>query len=152
VFSTDSEKGNSGTTAGRLSITATERDIRVASTWLATACSQGDIPEEPSYHLDLCLNELLANILAHGGTTARETPVVLSLAIDDREGRKEACLTLSDSGLPFDPSSPVPSRRTASLDEATIGGLGLSLIQSHADQLEYEYRHGRNHVRLRVHW
>jgi anti-sigma regulatory factor (Ser/Thr protein kinase) len=95
----------------------------------------------------------LANIIAHGGASARANPVHLTLdAGESRTGRSFATLSLADSGQPFNPLLAAAKPSAPTLADATPGGLGLTMIANYSDQRDYAFRDGRNHLALTVCW
>jgi serine phosphatase RsbU (regulator of sigma subunit)/anti-sigma regulatory factor (Ser/Thr protein kinase) len=109
------------------------------SVWARTLARQSGLSEDRIAALDLCIVELINNIVDHS-YRGQPGEIRLELAL----GHGAANLTVIDDGPAFDPLSvptpPVP----ASLDEATIGGLGIHLIRSSADACEYKRRQERN--------
>ena len=53
-----------------LAIAASGDEIRRACEWLTTALRQRDMPAPQVECLELALHEVLANVLAHGGSAA----------------------------------------------------------------------------------
>jgi anti-sigma regulatory factor (Ser/Thr protein kinase) len=138
--------------ARQLSVRASEDDVRLASGWLEQTCGELNVPAEQILRLDLCLNEVLANIIAHGGSCAREAPVILSLDAGSDGGDSYATLSLSDAGKPFNPLMVSARPQARTLADATPGGLGLTMIANYSDRLDYAFRDGRNHLDLTIRW
>jgi serine/threonine-protein kinase RsbW len=69
--------------------------------------------------------------------------------IEFRNGALTA--TVSDDGRPFDPLSQPSPDIHAPLEDRTIGGLGIHLIRSMMDAVEYRRADGRNHLTFRTH-
>lgn len=136
----------------RLAVQANGDDLRAASLWLERAAGEHGVPAEQVFRLDLCLNEAMANIIAHGGPSARAAPVFLALAIaaDGPQGHAE--LSISDAGQAFNPLTASLREPAASLAEALPGGLGLGLMRSNSDRLGYDFCGGRNHLCFFVRW
>jgi anti-sigma regulatory factor (Ser/Thr protein kinase) len=127
-------------------------DIRVASSWLADTGAECGVPEEHVMRLDQCLDEVLANVIAHGGPSAHAVPIALVLDVCRKTGGNEAALTVSDAGIAFDPLDAPAGSRPASLQEAAPGGLGLTMMRHFADGLSYRREGGRNHLTVVVRW
>ena len=53
-----------------------------------------------------------------------------------------------DDGVPFDPTIVPEPEPWTSLEDAQIGGVGLHLMHSYADRLEYERYDGKNILTL----
>lgn len=126
------------------------QEIRQASDWLEASAVQQGIPPLQREQLSLCLNEVLANIVNHGGAAASATPISIQFALEEMDGQHSACVTVSDSGQAFDPTTAVIKARPTSLADAEPGGLGLLLLRSNAEHLQYHYQQGRNTLRFCV--
>lgn len=135
-----------------LSIQADAADVRRASHWLEAAALQQRVPAEQIARLDLCLNEALANTLAHGGPSARLSEVLLHFRVHQESGVHEAAVTVSDAGIAFDPLAYQPGPRADSLEEIEPGGLGLIMMREAADDLGYLRSEGRNLLTVTVRW
>ena len=131
-------------------------ELRRCSDWLQDTCQRLDVPAAAAGKLDLCLNEVLANLIEHGGARASSCPVQLTLErADGDEGGDEgggegahATLTISDEGPPFDPQSFSHRPLPRSLQEAEPGGLGLLLVNRFMDECSYRWEGDRNVLKL----
>ena len=135
-----------------LTIGVNGAEVRRASEWLVTICRQRDVPTAPVERLVVCLNEVLANVIAHGGRTALSEPIRLLLEVGLDQDCSKASVTVSDAGMAFDPRS-VPKRiLPKTLAEASPGGLGLVLIRRCSDWLHYRHEDGHNHLTFGARW
>jgi anti-sigma regulatory factor (Ser/Thr protein kinase) len=125
-------------------------EVRRASEWLDSACRENNVPPTQSDRLVLCLTEVLANVIKHGGM--RTQPVTLQLEINPGQDLCEASVTVSDGGRAFDPLSAPKRARPASLDEAPTSGMGLEIIRGCSDLLRYRHDGGRNHLTFGMRW
>lgn len=135
-----------------IAIRASADDVRLASSWLEQACCELAVPADQIFRLDLCLNEALANIIAHGGPSAHAAPVTLALNSGADADDAYATLSLSDAGKPFNPLLASARAPAQTLADATPGGLGLTMIANYSDQLGYAFRDGYNLLTLTVRW
>lgn len=100
----------------------------------------------------LSLNEVLANVILHGGANALSSPVGLRMEVAaDAKGGK-AGVTVSDAGIAFNPLSVAEKPLPRTLAEAAPGGLGLVMIRRFSDWLDYRREDGRNHLTFGTHW
>ena len=136
----------------QLTIRADTQETRRASGWLAAAADANRVPAEAAIRLDHCLDEALANVIAHAGPAARASPVELELVVRRNGGACAAELTLLYEGVPFDPSGHEPVSRPANLAEAQLGGLGLLMLRQFSDAIDYGRQAGRNQLRITVTW
>ncbi|MGE3319117.1 MAG: ATP-binding protein [Candidatus Berkiella sp.] len=82
----------------------------------------------------LCVDELITNIIAHAYTDKQEHAVLLDCKIQD--GRIE--LELRDDGVQFDPTTQTRPNVKLSLENRDIGGLGIHLVMTLMDKVEYQ--------------
>jgi len=129
-------------------------DARRASTWLASVALAQSVPAAHIVRLDHCLDEALANVIAHGGPTALASPVRLQFSVRRSQDICTAELSVADAGVPFDASAGPPGStpRPASLAEAKPEGLGLLMIRKFSDELSYRRSEGHNHLTITVSW
>jgi anti-sigma regulatory factor (Ser/Thr protein kinase) len=135
-----------------LSIDPDSSQFRLATDWLGRAGRELGIPPEEIARLDVCLNEVLANVLDHGGASARSAPIGLRLLSKRNSDGADAALTVTDAGAAFDPLTVLPRSRPQTLAEAAPGGLGLVMLRANADSLSYVYAEGRNQLTFGVRW
>ena len=135
-----------------LSIGANGAEVRRASDWLDAACRRRDVPRAVAERLVLSLNEVLANIICHGGATALSSPVGLRLEVVAEANGGKARVTVSDTGIAFNPLSVAEKPLQKTLDEAAPGGLGLVMIRRFSDSLDYRHEDGRNHLTFCTQW
>jgi serine/threonine-protein kinase RsbW len=109
------------------------------SEWARALAGESGLPEDRIAALDLCIVELVTNIVSHA---YRGTPGEIRLDLDLAPG--VAILTVTDAGPAFDPLSVPSPVVAASLEEATIGGYGIHLVRTSANACRYERRNGTN--------
>jgi len=135
-----------------ISISADYNQIRTASAWVAQTCLAFSIPSEQINRLDICLNEVLANIIDHGGEGAKSSSIKLQLQMNYEAFFKEVNITVCDAGMPFNPLELQQKVRPYTLENTEPGGLGLTMIRHFVDQLSYHYSNGLNQLSFSVRW
>jgi len=127
---------------------------RVASTWLAESALALDVPSQEVDRLDVCLNEILANIIRHGasGSHPPPPPIQIFLQVDRDVAGAKATVTVSDQGAAFDATLAPVRPQATSLADTEPGGLGLMMVRSFSDELSYRFSDGRNHLSFGVRW
>ena len=99
------------------------------------------LPSSLAYTVDLATEELFVNMIKYN-TCSRE-PITLEL-LPHPSG---IAVSLTDrSPDPFDPRAAAPADTGASLQERQPGGLGLHLVSSMVDTIDFEYRDGYSKV------
>ena len=131
-----------------LEVPASLAILRQASAWLEAQAVAWGIPDDILPRLDLCVNEVIANCVSHGGPEVTNAPLALQLALASSHTQTLVTLSVADSGRAFDPTSAPPRTPAASLADATPGGLGLVMMRDSASRLAYRRMGGRNHIDL----
>lgn len=105
-------------------------------------CESHNLPTTKIRLIVLALDEVLANIIEHGGAEAARKAIDLSIEV--RDGKVVACV--QDWGMPFDASVPP---RAIQQGVRARRGFGLFLIHRILDGIEYERTsEGRNILTL----
>jgi serine/threonine-protein kinase RsbW len=115
----------------RFAMVGSVTGIVAACEWVEAACRSAGVHPDCIYAVQVCAEELLGNVLRHGG---RPSPRI-EVGIAFPKGRVE--LTVEDDGPPFDVSAAVPHRVDRTLDAVEPGGLGIQLIRSFAASVAY---------------
>jgi serine/threonine-protein kinase RsbW len=93
------------------------------------------------FSMNLALDEVVTNIIRYAhDDDGRQHPIVVRLSLE------EGVLTaqVEDEGRAFNPlEAPTPDIR-AGIDERPIGGLGIHLVRSVMNSVEYRREDGRN--------
>lgn len=98
--------------------------------------------------LALALEEAVTNVFFYAfegdSSDSQEIGVVI-------ERRADAVhVTVRDNGRPFDPTAREMTTLPTSLDDLAPGGLGIRMIRSFADRVEYRREQGCNHLELEL--
>jgi serine/threonine-protein kinase RsbW len=103
------------------------------------------LPARAVNDLNLCLDEILNNTIAHGYESAAPRVISVSLSADD--GYLEA--EIEDDARPFDPRRSTPPDLPRDLASRKIGGLGLHFVNSLMDIVDYRWSDGYNRTTLK---
>lgn len=135
-----------------LEIRAEPLELRRASAWLQERGEGLAVPADQIDRLEVCLNEVLANLLEHGGTPVASQPIRLRLEGFTPPAGAGVRLVISDAGVPFNPLVVSDKPLPASLGEASPGGLGLRLVRAYTDGMAYRVLADRNELSIEMHW
>jgi serine/threonine-protein kinase RsbW len=111
---------------------------RLAS-WI-TRWAEPSVPPDTSFALQLCLEEAVANIIMHGTADDERCEIAVELKHDGETLRA----SVEDCGQQFDPTGFPPPMPAASLETAKVGDLGIHLMRSFAQRMQYERRDHHN--------
>ena len=103
-----------------------------------------DWPLDLIFRVNLVLEELGLNALHYGCVDGMADIEITMVSEQD-----VVTITISDSGMPFDPLSeaPLPDIE-ASIEDRNIGGLGVYLVREMMDEVYYKREQDRNHLTL----
>ena len=107
--------------------------------------SDNNVPEANVYVINLILDELITNYVTHSVGLVERPKINVTVKFDD-DG---LVLVFEDSGPLFDPTVVGIGSDSPQPREADGGGVGLHLIRSYADQIQYTALGGRNRIVFR---
>lgn len=90
-------------------------------------------------HLELVLEEAAVNIINHAYPENNGEIVITLIAVEGG-----LILRLQDAGIPFDPASISVPSLDAAAEDRPMGGLGIHLMNSIADGIEYRRENDLN--------
>ena len=104
------------------------------------------LPTNVLFKVNLALDEVVTNVMRHAysGALEREIHVTLTLSGGSLIVRVE------DEGRPFDPLQSPPPDIDASIEHRPVGGLGIHLVRSVMDTVEYRRENDRNVLLMRA--
>jgi len=127
-----------------MSVPSDAAQLPVLRHFLQEFWSAADLPPAETVTFELALEEIFMNVVMYGSPAGRVPLVGVSLALCD------GCLTLmiEDDGPSFDPLSLAAPDVTASLEERSVGGLGVYLVRQMMDAVSYQRLGGRNQLSM----
>ena len=129
----------------RLSLRNDTAELPAVTAALTSFCQQHGINEETVFDLTLALEEIFTNIIRHGYRDGE--PHEIDLVI--RKQDDLLTLRVADDGRPFDPSKAAPPDLGLPPEKRAVGGLGIHLVKSLTDGLEYRRENGKNIVTVK---
>lgn len=118
--------------------------VHEVSQWQHALGAEFRFSREDQYRFDLCLEELVTNVVNHSDPQHANLPVELHAVI----GTQRVTLTIVDQCAPFDPLSLPPPRAVEKLEELRIGGQGVQLVREFSDACRYERHDDKNKLEL----
>ncbi len=112
------------------SVTGSLPLVRAVAEKMSASHGAGD---EDVLAIGLAIDEALANVIKHGYGGAPDQPIEVSLEVDCEEGGPRLTVMIRDFGRQVDPAT----IRGRDLDDVRPGGLGVHIIRSVMDHVEY---------------
>jgi anti-sigma regulatory factor (Ser/Thr protein kinase) len=133
-----------------LSIVVAANDLSVVpriAVRLEAFCDEQSIPRRLAHKFNLALDEVVTNIVSHAasGGACRE----IAIRVVYRNGDLTA--VVRDDGQPFNPLLQPPPNIDAAIEERSIGGLGIHLLRTLMDSVDYRWSEERNCLAFRLH-
>jgi serine/threonine-protein kinase RsbW len=117
------------------------------SDWFRRFADETDVPPALALDFELCLNELMENVVRHGCGDGCEHEVSLTLERDPGA----VVAVLEDDAAAFDPTSfEKPEDDREVVGGLAIGGWGIPIVRSFTNRMSYERRGDRNRVRIEM--
>jgi len=123
-----------------LTIVSNRSEIRRLRGSIKDACVRIGLDERTSKAIQLALEEVVVNVIDYSGTEE----ISVRLTSDGKTFR----MTVTDTGAPFDPTSPPSPDLTLPAGDRPVGGLGIFLARSLTDEFRYERKEGKNILTL----
>lgn len=103
-------------------------------------------PMKSLMQISVAVDEIFTNISTyayHSGIGKAK------IHLDQLPDPRAVQLTFIDSGVPYDPLAKEDPDVTLSASERQIGGLGIFMAKKLMDEIRYEYRDGKNILRMK---
>lgn len=123
------------------SIRNSYEDMPIAEKRLDAVGERHKIPADVLSRFRVILDEILSNIISHAYTDDNQHEIELWMEAVN----KRFLLTITDDGRPFNPLSVEPPDTSASMEERELGGVGIHLVRTLADEAIYQ-RQGEKNV------
>ena len=117
------------------------QQIPTLAEWIETL----ELPQELNMPINLALEEAVSNVMLYA-YPGKSGQVLVECEMKRNKG--QAIFTITDSGVPFDPTQQEDPDVTQSAEERPIGGLGIFLVRQIMDDIRYERKNGKNILTL----
>ena len=96
-------------------------------------CERNGLSSSVELDLNLVLEEVVINVMAHGFEDQEPHEIGVSLSLEGGE----LTVTVEDDGIAFNPLEAPEAAIDQPIEERRPGGLGIFLVKSLMDELEY---------------
>lgn len=129
-----------------VTVEATLESIPVITEFVDGQLEQFNCPVKAQMQIDIAIDELFSNIVHyayHPGTGPA------TVRVEVIEEPLSVVITFIDQGVPYDPLAKADPDVTLSAEEREIGGLGIYIVKKNMNEITYEYKDGRNILKIR---
>lgn len=131
-----------------MTINATVENIPAVTAFVDENLESLGCPLKAQMQIDIAIDELFGNI-ANYAYRPGVGPATVRVEVEDEP--LAVIITFIDHGKPFDPLGVSDPDTTLSAEDRAIGGLGVFLVKKTMDELTYEYKDGKNILRIKKH-
>lgn len=129
-----------------LTVDATLESIPVITEFVDRQLEQLNCPVKAQAQIDIAIDELFSNIV-HYAYHPGVGPATVRVEV--LEEPLSVIITFIDQGVPYDPLSNADPDVTLSAEDREIGGLGIYIVKKNMSEITYEYKDGKNILRIR---
>ena len=115
-------------------------ELRRMSEWFQEVAGSAGLDPVTTWQAELCLNEATSNIIRYGHDDGVPHPITIEI----ERLEPDVQMTIIDDGRPFNPAEPRELPVVGAIEDMPVGGLGLHLIRSFADKVQYRRSGDRN--------
>lgn len=115
-------------------------DVTRLGEWIEETGESIEIAPDKIFNINLALEEVVVNIINYAYPDQTGMPIYIDM--DYRDG--VITYTITDEGLPFDPTLHDNPDTTLSAEQRPIGGLGIMLARRLSTSMTYRRSEGKN--------
>ena len=129
-----------------ITVEATVENIPGVTDFVNEELESLDCPLKAQMQIDIAIDELLGNI-AHYAYDPKTGPATVRVEVEQEP--LSVVITFIDNGKPYDPLAAADPDVSLSAEERQIGGLGVFLVKKTMDDVTYEYKDGKNILKIK---
>lgn len=129
-----------------LTLPATIENIETVIDFVNGQLEEIKCPLKAQMQIDIAIDELFGNI-THYAYNPETGPATVRVEVT--EDPIAVVITFIDRGVPYDPLKKEDPDITLSAEERAIGGLGIFMVKKTMDEISYEYKDGKNILRIK---
>ena len=121
------------------------QQIPSLSEFVKNICEEIKLDSTTTMHINMALEEAVVNVMNYAYPMKTDGDV----KIDSYANSQLLKFVITDSGHPFDPTTYGTLDLTQPTEERSIGGLGIHIMRTYMDSINYERINGQNILTLR---
>ncbi len=124
-----------------ITVQATDSELANVLNFVTEELESCDCPLKAQMQIEVAVEELFVNI-AHYAYSPEIGMATVRVSVKEEPLTVE--ITFIDNGVQYDPLAKPDPDVTLSAEERGIGGLGIYMVKKSMDDIQYEYKDGRN--------
>ena len=125
----------------KLTIPADVQNLERVQSFIDAELEDSGCPMKTQMQIDIAVEELFVNI-CHYAYAPGTGDAEIGVRVEGEPARVE--ITFSDSGVPYNPLEKDDPDVNHGAEDRQIGGHGIFMAKTIMDDMQYEYRDGRN--------
>ena len=128
-----------------MSIEARVKNLPQVMAYINEKLKESDCSVKTRMKIELAVEEVFVNVChyAYGSGTGH-----VEIGLEFQEEPSLVKISFWDRGIPFDPLEKEAPNISLAPEERPIGGLGIFMTRKMMDDVQYEYKDGKNHLML----
>ena len=114
--------------------------IALLPDFVGVLAGEAQLDQEAEFNLNLALEEAVSNVIMYAYPEGTDGVVDIDASVDG----KLVSIVITDSGKAFDPTAKKEVDINAGMDERPIGGLGIHLVRTIMDTVNYERKNEKD--------
>ena len=136
-----------------MTVPALTENLPEVNDFILSAARALQCPAAMQMQIELALEELFVNVCSYAyAADGLSAPCDVSVSWEYGGTPPAFTIEIADRGIAFDPLATVEPDVEQPIDERPIGGLGIFLVKSYADELTYRRDDGENILRFSKRW
>ena len=129
-----------------ITVDATLDNLEVVQNFVSEELESQGCSMKVMMQIEIAVEEIYVNIVhyAYNPEIGKAT-----IRCEVTEDPMQVIIQFLDSGIPFDPLAKEDADITLSAEERNIGGLGIFMVKQSMDEVNYEYKEGKNVLTIR---
>ncbi|MBE6741712.1 MAG: hypothetical protein E7570_05335 [Ruminococcaceae bacterium] len=127
-----------------IKVDATIENVEAVLDFVNKQIENTPFDDKAKHHIDIAIDEIVSNVARYA--YADGTGSVSVKTESDNEG---LTITVTDSGIAYNPLEKADPDITLSAEERGIGGNGIFIVKRIMDSVTYEYKDGKNILKMK---
>lgn len=128
-----------------IKITNNLNNLSMIADFTEALCSELSLSSETTMNINLALEEAIVNIIMYAYPPEEQHEIILKVTSTE----KQLIFVLKDKGSSFDPTQIEDVDLASSIEERSIGGLGIYLIRSIMNDVSYQRIDNENRLTMK---
>ncbi len=121
------------------------KEVELLPAWFDALAETMPLKQENLMQLNLAIEEAVVNVMEYAFPDGEKHEFTISAEVEtDVQGVEVVRFVMTDGGIPFDPTKEEDPDVTLSAEERQIGGLGIFLVKTIMQSVDYCRADGKN--------